>query len=200
MRFCRMSSIRCATRAVDRPAAKRQNAGMPIYEFFSPDTNRIYSFFARSLAQGRLTPRCPDQPGARMERLVSRFAVTGKAREPQPGGDAGAQDDPRMERVMAEMEREMGAMGDSEPDPRALARMMRKMTEATGQKVPGEMEQMLRRLEAGEDPEKLEAEFGEALDQMDLPDESGAPAEEGGKRRRRRPTRDPVLYEMAEFV
>ena len=35
---------------------------MPIYEFYSPDTNRIYSFFARSLAQGRLTPRCPDNP------------------------------------------------------------------------------------------------------------------------------------------
>ncbi|MDX2080131.1 MAG: hypothetical protein SFU53_05045 [Terrimicrobiaceae bacterium] len=174
---------------------------MPIYEFYSPDTNRIYSFFARSLAQGRLTPRCPDKPGARMERLVSRFAVTGRAREtPQVGN--GPEADPRMERVMAEMEREMGAMGDSEPDPRALARMMRKMTEATGQKVPGEMEQMLRRLEAGEDPEKLEEEFGEALDHMDLPDDEKPGSDEAttGRKRQRRPTRDPVLYEMADFV
>ena len=28
---------------------------MPIYEFYSPDTNRIYSFFARSVAQGQLS-------------------------------------------------------------------------------------------------------------------------------------------------
>ena len=54
---------------------------MPIYEFYSPDTNRIYSFFARSLAQGRLTPHCPDNPRARMERMISRFAVTGRAKE-----------------------------------------------------------------------------------------------------------------------
>jgi hypothetical protein len=54
---------------------------MPIYEFYSPDTNRIYSFFARSLAQGQLTPRCPDNPKARMERMISRFAVTGRAKE-----------------------------------------------------------------------------------------------------------------------
>ena len=50
---------------------------MPIYEFYSPDTNKVYSFFARSLSLGQKVPRCPDKPGARMERMVSRFAVTG---------------------------------------------------------------------------------------------------------------------------
>ena len=81
---------------------------MPIYEFYSSDTNRIYSFFARSLAQGRMIPRCPEDPKARMERVVSRFAVTGRARETSPasGGEMEAPD-PRMERAMAEMESEM---------------------------------------------------------------------------------------------
>ena len=172
---------------------------MPIYEFYSPDTNRIYTFFARSLSQGGKVPRCPDKTGARMERMVSKFAVTGRAEETaSPAGDPG---DPRMERMMAEMEREMSGLDESNPDPRALGRLMRKMTEATGQGVPAEMEQMIRRLESGEDPEKLEEEFGDAFDAMDLPDEVGADGVAiGSKSRKRRIRRDPKLYEMAEFI
>ncbi|GAB4165718.1 MAG: zinc ribbon domain-containing protein [Terrimicrobiaceae bacterium] len=177
---------------------------MPIYEFYSPDTNKIYSFFARSLTAGNRIPRCPDQPKARMEKVVSRFAVTGKAKEEKadPGGDSM---DPRMERVMAEMEREMAGIDENNPDPRLLGRLMRKMTEATGKKVPEEMEQMLRRLESGEDPEKLEEEFGEALDEIGDGafglDEDGQGSEvKAVKTRRRRPTRDPQLYELSDFV
>jgi hypothetical protein len=32
---------------------------MPIYEFYSPDNNRLYQFLARSLAYRDKTPRCP---------------------------------------------------------------------------------------------------------------------------------------------
>jgi len=172
---------------------------MPIYEFYSPDTHKVYSFFARSLAQGKLVPRCPDRPGARMVRMISRFAVTGKATEKSDA--APDPSDPRMERVMAEMEREMSGLDESNPDPRALGRMMRKMTEATGQAMPKEMEQMIRRLESGEDPEKLEEEFGDAFDGMEMPGDD-APAEPGqpAHPRRRAPTRDPALYEIADFT
>lgn len=171
---------------------------MPIYEFYSPDTNKVYSFFARSLAQGKNVPRCPDKPGAKMERMLSRFAVTGRAVEKKDSPQDAT--DPRMERMMAEMQSEMAGMDESNPDPKALGRMMRKMTEATGQPMPKEMEQMIRRMEAGEDPEKLEEEFGDAFDGMDLPgeekaDESGAP-----RHPVRRPVRDPALYEMSDFI
>ena len=171
---------------------------MPIYEFFSPDTNKVYSFFARSLSQRDRVPRCPDKPGARMERMVSRFAVTGRAEEKQASSAGGA--DPRMERVMAEMQNEMSGIDESNPDPKALGRMMRKMTEATGQPMPKEMEQMIRRMEAGEDPEKLEEEFGDAFEGMDMPGED-TPGEPGSPRHSfRRPVRDPALYEMSDFV
>ncbi len=172
---------------------------MAIYEFFSADTNKIYTFFARSLAQGSHTPRCPDKPGARMERLISKFAVTGRAKEQSDApGDAA---DPRMEKMMAEMEREMSGMDENNPDPRAMGRLMRKMSEATGQGVPAEMEQMIRRLEAGEDPEKLEEEFGDVFENMDVPDDMPGEAMAAGvKSRKARPTRDPKLYEMADFI
>lgn len=170
---------------------------MPIYEFYSPDTNKVYSFFARSLAQGKGLPRCPDKAGARMERMLSRFAVTGRAVEAKEASIG--KEDPRMDRVMAEMQSEMAGLDEGNPDPKAIGRMMRKMTEATGQEMPKVMEQMIRRMEAGEDPEKLEEEFGDALDGIDLPD---AEAGEKGTVRHtsRRPVRDPVLYEMGDYI
>lgn len=171
---------------------------MPIYEFYSPDTNKVYSFFARSLAQRKAVPRCPDKAGARMERMISRFAVTGRAVEKK--GTHGGAEDPRMDRMMAEMQSEMAGMDEGNPDPKAIGRMMRKMTEATGQPMPKVMEQMIRRMEAGEDPEKLEEEFGDALEGLDLPDSE--PPDQGGSSRQahRRPVRDPALYEMADFL
>lgn len=179
---------------------------MPIYEFYCPDNNRLYSFYARTLAMASKTPRCPENPKFRMERAMSSFAVTGRAKEKPdlpPGGNA---EDARMEAAMTEMEREFGSMDTENPDPRMVARMMRKMSDLTGEKVPGEMEEMIRRMEAGEDPEKLEEEYGDALGDMEggegSPDASGDEMEvkEQLRRMRRRPTRDKTLYEMSEFV
>ena len=80
---------------------------MPIYEFYSPKTRKIYSFYARSLAYAGRVPRCPDDPKAAMEKMVSSFAVTGRAAGKPAGGPADdAADDPRLERAMAEMERD----------------------------------------------------------------------------------------------
>src|SRR5688572_30771408 len=98
---------------------------MPIYEFFCPQTNKIYSFYARSLAMADKTPRCPDNPKFRMERMISSFSFTGRKRV-EPGGSAAGPpgsetDDPRMEQVMAEMERDFSGMDEENPDPKRLA-------------------------------------------------------------------------------
>jgi hypothetical protein len=83
-----------------------------------------------------------------------------------------------------------------------LGRMMRKMMEASGQKLPGEMGEMLGRLEKGEDPEKLEAEYGDVMEKMDATGPDGAKKNEDFKTRLRRrlpPRRDPKLYEFADY-
>lgn len=179
---------------------------MPIYEFYCPANHRIYSFFARSLAYAGRVPRCPDDAKLPLERLISRFAVTGRAKE--PAGDGASGDDPKMERLMAEMERDFGDMSESEnPDPRRLAQMMRRMSEATGEPLGGAMEEMLGRMERGEDPEKLEEEYGSALEQEPSPGGEPAAGDDatGGLRSlaaraaRRAPHRDPKLYEMSEY-
>ena len=177
---------------------------MPIYEFFCPRNRRIYSFFARRLSYADKKPRCPDNPKWDMEKMISGFAITGRAKEkkdPPTGSDA--MDDPRMEQAMAEMEREFSSIGDTDnPDPRVLARMMRKMADLGGDRVPPAMQEMIERLEKGEDPEKLEAEYGDAMDDFDAgmgdsPEEQKISATL--RKRRKKITRDPKLYEMAEY-
>ena len=174
---------------------------MPIYEFFCPDNRRIYSFFARSLRFADTVPRCPDHPKWRMEKMLSGFAITGRAKEKSPDAPGDDFDDAKMEAAMGEMEREFGHVAESDnPDPRALAKMMRRMGEMTGQKMPAQMDEVIARLEKGEDPDRLEAEYGDVFDAMDSAD--GAAGEDRTKtkaRRARRVTRDPKLHEMSEF-
>jgi hypothetical protein len=47
---------------------------MPNNEFHSPDTNKIYSFFARTLFYADKIPKCPNDLSARMERMASNLA------------------------------------------------------------------------------------------------------------------------------
>ena len=169
---------------------------MPIYEFYSPDTNRIYSFFARSISQANLVPRCPDDPKARMEKLVSRFAVTSGMGEPDNGEAAEAKE---MERVISEVQREMRSIGDSTPDPRQLGKLMRKMSEASGQAMPEAMEKMIQGLERGVDPEKLEAEFGDALEGVEVSPEL-AELKKNAVPHKPAPRRDTNLYEMRDYL
>lgn len=181
---------------------------MPIYEFYSPDTNKIYSFLARSLAYADKVPRCPDGPRHRMEKMMSAFAVVGRAKEKPEVAPAGAGGDAKMETAMKAMEREFAGIDANNPDPRQMGRMMRRMSELTGEKMPAEMEEMTRRMEAGEDPEKLEAEYGDALGEpgpgekpTDTPeDRRQARLKSLLRRQRPAPTRDATLYDMAEYV
>lgn len=179
---------------------------MPIYEFYSPKTHTIYSFYARSLAYAGRVPKCPDDPAAPMERIASAFAITRPGRsEPDANNPNGPDMDPRMEQAMAEMEREFSSMDDANPDPKQMAAMMRKMASITGQKLPDVFNEMMDRMAAGEDPDKLEAEYGDALENIDdALGGDGDGGEAGGVRamlkRRRQPTRDKTLYEIRDYV
>ncbi|HRE08689.1 MAG TPA: FmdB family transcriptional regulator, partial [Opitutaceae bacterium] len=136
---------------------------MPIYEFYCPDNHRIYQFYAKTLAQGRTVPPCPDNPKFRMQKAVSRFAVNtgGYGDEPpaKPAGEGGAEgDDPRMDAALDQMEREFSSVDEN--DPKAMGRMMRRMAELSGEKIDGEMEEVVRKLEEGADPDELEDRLG----------------------------------------
>jgi hypothetical protein len=179
---------------------------MPIYEFFSPRNNTVYAFFARSAIDADTVPRCPDNPEYPMRRIMSGFAVIGRAREPGSEGGDEDLDDPRMEAAMAELEREMAGMDEENPDPRKMGQLMRRMAELTGERMPDVMEEMIGRLEAGEDPDKLEEEYGD-LPELEEFGEGGEAGEgDAGERRKallrrlRGPVRDPQLYELRDYI
>lgn len=185
---------------------------MPIYEFYCPDKHTIYQFYAKTLAQGRTVPQCPENPKYRMRKLVSAFAVTKGAKcddavETKAAAAAGdPAEDARMEAAMGAMEKEFSSVDEN--DPRAMARMMRRMSELTGEKIDAEMEEVVRKLEEGADPDSLEDQLGgEETSAADDPFGEGlgaggeGPAAEPKEPRhrfkvRRTPARrDPKLYD-----
>jgi putative FmdB family regulatory protein len=160
---------------------------MPIYEFLCSTCNRIFSFHSFKMATEKI-PDCPKCGDPDLRRVPSSFGVAAATRK--SGGDEGVDgglDDPRMEQEMMRFASELEGMDEN--DPRAMAAAVRKMTEIAGEPVTPAMEEMIRRLEAGEDPEKVEEELGDALEE-----EMGEEA--GGGFSGAAPTRDSGLYPM----
>ena len=181
---------------------------MPIYEFYSPNTHKIYQFYARSLSMKDKIPFCPDGKGFSMEKKISKFAYLRGAAEPTDAdSDDPNMDDPKLAGAMVEMEREISRMDPDNPDPRAMGAMMERMSDLTGDKLPADMEEMIGRLKAGEDLESIEEKFGDLMDDAgelpsDTPDLGSANLASRIHRLRgaRAPLRDPELYEVSDWV
>ncbi len=169
---------------------------MPIYEFYCPDCNTIFNFFSRSITTDKV-PGCPRNEHHSLTKKVSRFAaLSGKHKESGEGGEGGMDDLPidesKMERAVESLASE--AEGLNEEDPRQAAQLMRKFSDMTGLQFKGKFEEALSRMEAGEDPEALEAEMGDSLDEDEMPFEIGGA--KAGRSGRKPPERDETLYEM----
>ena len=187
---------------------------MPIYEYYCPENHTIYQFYAKTLAQGQILPQCPENAKFKLRKLVSAFAITSggsadESAETKPdaatGGDPA--EDAKMEAAMGAMEKEFSSVDEN--DPRAMARMMRRMSDLTGEKIDGEMEEVVRKLEEGADPDSLEEQLGGGPDAAGGADDpygegmggpGGLPADPKEPRhrfkvRRTAPRRDPKLYD-----
>lgn len=183
---------------------------MPIYEFYCRHCHRVFNFLSRAIDTAR-TPPCPRCGRGDLSRRVSPFAISrGRREEPKPEAPPGPEvDEARLERAMQALAGEMDSMDEN--DPRQGARLMRKLFSATGMPIAGGMEEALRRMESGEDPEKIEEEMGDVFEGGDplgglLGGEGGEGGEkeqaEGGRkslgrlRRMLPPAVDPELHEM----
>lgn len=171
---------------------------MPIYEFYCERCHAVFSFYSRRLNPGG-RPLCPSCGRDSLSREVSVFSSPSGARDETGGGSANSADaasDARMEQAMETLARE--ASGLDEHDPRQAASLLRRLSSMTGMNLGEGMEEAIRRMEAGEDPERIEEEMG---DQLEGDDALGAePLSEEGRSGRARlrspPRRDPTLYDM----
>ncbi len=162
---------------------------MPIYEFYCPDCHMIFNFFSKSVDTGK-RPSCPRCGKIRLDRRMSVFASPrnqgGEDEAPLPDVD-----ESKMEKAMSLLARE--AEHIDENDPKQAANLMRKLTDMTGLNLGSGMEEALRRMEGGEDPEAIEAEMGDLLEGEDpfaFEKKSMAAA------KYRRPRVDDTLYDL----
>lgn len=140
---------------------------MPIYEFACPECRVVFNFLSRRVNPGR-PPVCPKCGNKKMRKQMSGFATLHHPKDApdasgnpdESGSPVPEVDDTRMARVMNQMERDMAHLDEN--NPKHLAHMMRKMKDLMPPgSVPGQMEAAIKRLEAGEDPEKIEADMGD---------------------------------------
>ena len=110
---------------------------MPIYEYRCPAclrrSSRIWLRLPAAVEEQEIA--CPACGATRLERLMSRFTS------------------PKSEqRRLESLADDSSLAGLDENDPRGMARLMRKMSEETGEPLEGEDAEMLDRMAAGEMP------------------------------------------------
>ena len=127
---------------------------MPIYEYYCRDCNTVYQFLVKRMGE-EAHPSCPKCGREDLERVMSRFSTKSKSSLD---------------------------LGD-ENDPRSMARASRAMADEMGEDLGPELNEAISRLEAGEDPEKIERE----LEEMGLGDDMAGPGEP--------PSYDPGIYD-----
>ena len=136
---------------------------MPIYEFYCHECHIIFNFFSKSVNTDK-RPLCPRCKKIRLDRRVSIFA-TPRGRGEEEEGPLPELDESKMERAINLLAREVEHVDEN--DPKQAANLMRKLTDMTGLNLGPGMEEALSRMEAGEDPEKIEQEMGDILEEED---------------------------------
>lgn len=164
---------------------------MPIYEFYCDDCNTIFNFFSHKINTTKV-PKCPKCHQSDLKRQMSAFSFTGKAKESDVEDDLPF-DEKKMEKAMQMLAGEADKV--NEDDPKQAADLMRKLTEMTGMELGPGMQEALRRMEAGEDPEKVEAEMGSILEEED-PFILDGQKNKAAKLRKPVPQYDKTLYDL----
>ncbi|MCP4544135.1 MAG: zinc ribbon domain-containing protein [Chloroflexi bacterium] len=114
---------------------------MPIYEYRCQDCKRRVSIFWRTFSEakaGDKSPVCPRCGESNLTRLMSRVRVI------------------RSEESRMDAMSDMDFSGLDENDPKSMGRWMRKMSAETGEDLGPEFDEVVGRLESGEDPEEIE--------------------------------------------
>lgn len=166
---------------------------MPIYEFYCHDCHTIFNFFSHGV-DTRSRPLCPACRKVELSRRPSSFATLryqGREEPPTPFDDL---DEERLEGAMESLLSEMGDLEEDESeDPRRLAHFFRRFGETTGLELGPRMEELLARLDAGQDPDTLEDELGDEVEDEEALEEFFRLKRAVGQRRSR-PRVDDTLY------
>jgi putative FmdB family regulatory protein len=120
---------------------------VPIYEYRCHNCRRRVSIFWRTFSEAAEgTPICPGCGRSDLTRLVSRVRIV------------------RSEESRLDDMADPGNLPDfDENDPKSLGRWMRKMSGEMGEDLGPEFDEVVGRLEAGENPEDIEKSMPELM-------------------------------------
>jgi putative FmdB family regulatory protein len=124
---------------------------MPTYDYHCEDCHKRSSIYQTYEQYGVDPVLCRHCGGSRLKRIIGRVRFARSA-------------DSRLD----DLSDPASWDGFDEEDPRAMARMMRRMGQELGEDIPPEFDEIVDRLESGEDPEQIEKDLPEYSDGADF--------------------------------
>ncbi|MBP6178593.1 MAG: zinc ribbon domain-containing protein [Anaerolineales bacterium] len=125
---------------------------MPTYDFICNNCQKRFEVFMTFNEYGKKAVHCAHCQSDNVRRRMTKVRIA-KSEETR----------------MESMADDFSGMDGIEDDPKALARMMKKMGSEMGEEMPSEFNDVVDRLEAGQSPEEIES----ALPDMGLDDSGG---------------------------
>ncbi len=119
---------------------------MPTYEYRCQKCNKRFETFLSYDDYETADITCPDCGTADVQRLIGRIRIA-------------KSEDSRIEDMV-----DPANLDGIEDDPKALGRLMRKMGDEMGEDVGPEFDEVVSRLEKGQDPDQIEKEMPELGD------------------------------------
>jgi putative FmdB family regulatory protein len=113
---------------------------MPTYDFICNNCEKRFEVFMTFSEYGKKAVHCIHCQSENVRRRMTKVRIA-------------KSDSSRMESAADDF----SGMGGIENDPKALARMMRKMGGEMGKDLPAEFNDVVDRLEAGQSPEEIES-------------------------------------------
>ena len=166
---------------------------MPIYEFYCENCHAVFNFFSQRVNTEK-RPACPKCDRSRLERQVSVFSVS-RNRAEQGSEPFEGVDESRLEHAIMSMPGELEGL--DQDNPQQAARAMRKVMDQAGIEWGDGVEEAIGRLEAGDDPEEIEATLGNSFDDDANPFSVKSRSMVGAIRRKYLPPKtDPALYDL----
>ena len=126
---------------------------MPIYEFYCENCHTVFNFFSQRV-NTETRPDCPKCGRSHLERQVSVFSVS-RNRAEQGSDPFEGVDESRLEQAIMSMAGELEGL--DQDNPQQAARAMRKVMDQAGIEWGDGVEEAIGRLEAGDDPDEIEA-------------------------------------------
>lgn len=122
---------------------------MPTYDYRCLDCQKRFEIYMTYAEYGEKPVRCPACESEQVRRRIGRIRLA-------------KSEDSRLENMV-----DPANLSGIEDDPKALGKLMRQMSSEMGEDADPEFDEVVSRLEKGQDPEQIEREMPELAD--DLP-------------------------------